>query len=243
MKNQGMSIDLKLINPNAIHLWVIPLDGTNRPLEDFRSILSNEEKEQWERFSFSDLQRRYAIAHVRMREIISDYIKIKPSDITFTTNVFEKPFLVEANGLSNIYFNLSHSHDIAVLAITQSRKVGVDVERLKPLNDYMKIAGRYFSPGEINALKQMKGRRACQAFIQLWAGKEAFIKAHGEGISLPLNQFSLENLIEHPGKKVCKIKLPGESIPWSVSPLKMPAGYLGAVAIEGEIPDIQYFKE
>ncbi len=242
MHNHGDYRDFKQIGADSIHLWVIALDDTPCSLEEYRSILSIQEREQGERFNFPELQRRYIIAHARLREILAAYIGIEPISVDFKTNIYDKPFLVKHPGQPDIYFNLSHSLEIAVIGIANSRRIGVDIEWVKPRKDHMKIAGRYFSPGEIATLKRKKNEHSNQAFIQLWAGKEAFIKARGDGMSLPLNQFELEGLIDHPGKKGCKIELPGDKTPWFVYQIKPITGYLGAVAVEGEIRDVQYFK-
>jgi len=243
MIHHGDFRDFKQIGVDSIHLWDIALDDTTHSLEDYRSILSDQERERANRFSFPELKRRYIIAHACLREILAGYIDVEPRSVAFTTNAYEKPSLVEHPGKPDIHFNLSHSLDIAVIGIVKNRRIGVDVEWVKSRKDHMKIAERYFSPGEIAALKRIKNEQTVQAFIQLWAGKEAFIKARGDGMSLPLNQFSLERLIEHPGKISCKVELPGDTTAWFVYPIKLITGYLGAVAVEGEIRDIQYFKE
>jgi 4'-phosphopantetheinyl transferase len=240
MNHHPISSSLKQINEFSIHLWIIALDDTIRGLEEYQTFLSDEELERARQFGFPELGRRYIVAHARLREILARYIDLQPDRITFLTNTHGKPFINIPDGNIDIQFNLSHSHELAVVAITRGRRIGVDVERLKPLGYHMKIAERYFSPAEIASLKRQKSEQIDRAFIQLWAGKEALIKAQGNGMSLPLNQISLEALIEQPEKTGVQVKQPDQVATWSVNKFKLPAGYAGAVAFEGTIRKIAY---
>ncbi len=227
---------------DSIHLWTIPLDDTSRTLEEYQSILSTSEREQGNRFTYPELKKRYILAHARMREILAKYINLEPKNIVFRINQYNKPFLVDRPGQPEINFNLSHSHNLALLGIASRRSIGVDVEWVKPLNDYMKIARRYFSPIEHTAIVQQKSDRSLLAFYQLWAGKESIIKARGHGMQLPLNQFNLDGLINPSGKAERTVKVCANGISWFVYPINLMHGYLGAVAVEGEIRDMKIFN-
>jgi 4'-phosphopantetheinyl transferase len=228
---------------SSIDIWIIPLDSPNHPLDDSRALLSEAERTQADRFKFPEIQQRYVMAHAGLRRILALYIPEKPETITYEINAFGKPALAKGTTPGDIQFNLSHSGKLALVAVVRDRLVGIDVECIKPLMDHMRITERYFSPDEMAALKLMDPSKSNEAFIQLWVGKEAFIKARGEGLSLPLSQFSLAGLIEHPGKSSCKVKLPGDQTTWSVHNIKLMTGYLGAIAVEGAIRDIQYHEE
>ena len=228
---------------SSIDIWTIPLGSPDHTLADSRALLSEIERSQADRFIFPEIQRRYVMAHAGLRRILALYIPEKPEAITYEINAFGKPALAEHTTPGNIQFNLSHSGELALVAVVRDRPVGVDVECIKPLTDHMRIAERYFSPDEMFALKLMDPSKSHEAFIQLWAGKEAFIKARGEGLSLPLSQFSLAELIEHPGKTSSKVKLPGYKTTWVVYIIKVMTGYLGAIAVKGAIRDIQYLEE
>jgi 4'-phosphopantetheinyl transferase len=183
------------------------------------------------------------MAHAGLRRVLALYIPVTPEAINYELNAFGKPALAAYSTPANVQFNLSHSGELALVAVARARQVGVDVEWVKPLTGHMKIAERYFSPDEVVVLKSMDTAKSIEGFIQLWAGKEAFIKARGEGLSLPLSRFSLVELIEHPGKTSSKVRLPRETASWFVYKLKLIPGYRGALAVEGGIRDIQYLAE
>lgn len=226
----------------SIHLWIINTDGSNIPLDYYKSILSKQEQERADRFHHSEQIRRYIIAHARLREILGSYLRINPNAINYSSNSHDKPFLVVKPGQQDVQFNLSHSHEIAIIAIAQFRPVGVDVEWLKPLPDYMNIARKYFSPGEVAALTKLKSKQSEQAFIQLWAGKEALIKARGVGLSTPLNQLCLENLLRQSVIVSMEDEETGEEKSWQVYKIHLNKDYVGAIATEAKDLEIQYYR-
>lgn len=180
------------------------------------------------------------MAHAGLRRILAFYIPEKPEAVTYEINAFGKPALAENTTTGNIQFNLSHSGERALVAVVRDRPIGVDVEGIKPLTDHLKIAERYFSPDEMGALKIMDPSKSHEAFIQLWAGKEAYIKARGEGFSTPLDQFSLAALIASPQGSPCIVTDPINGSTWWVSPLALETGYTGAVCSAGDAATIHY---
>jgi 4'-phosphopantetheinyl transferase len=233
---------IKIMNLDTVHLWVISLDAPIYSMEECTHLLSIEEKKQVERFRFQEQKRRYTLAHASLRKILSKYMPGKPETIHYEINAFGKPTLGNQHAFRNIQFNLSHSGELALIAICQGRQIGVDIEMIRPLHDYMKVAKRYFAPDEVSILQKMDPLHSRRAFIQLWAGKEALIKAQGSGMSIPLNRFSLVELIESSAVRGCKLDMPGGSSSWFVQRVKLVRGYLGALAVEGEIKDITYRK-
>jgi 4'-phosphopantetheinyl transferase len=228
------------MHTGTIDIWTIPLDSADHPLDESLALLSEDERSQANRFAFPEIKRRYVLAHAGLRIVLAEYIPEKPGAMRFEINAFGKPALAQGTTHGNIQFNLSHSGELALVAVTRDRPIGVDVEWIKPLADHLKIASRYFAADELDALKNVSASKSQEAFIQLWTGKEAFIKARGEGLNVPFSQFSLATLIEHPGRTSTRVRLPGDRTDWSVYRLKLVDGYLGAVAAAGRVRGIEY---
>jgi 4'-phosphopantetheinyl transferase len=227
---------------NFIHVWIIQLDIPLASIEASQKILSIDEKVRINRFRYENHKQRYTAAHAGLRKVLSKYIPLKPEDITFETNAFGKPALGKEHMHDEVQFNLSHSGELALVAVVKGRSVGIDVEWIKPLSDHLKIAERHFTSDEVGALNQMNRSSSAKSFIQLWAGKESLIKARGSGLSIPLNQFNLVGLIASPDYHVCTVVDPADNRTWSVSPLNLKSGYLGAVTVEGKMAVVEYFK-
>lgn len=225
---------------NSIDIWTIPLDSPDHSVEEARAILSETERSQADRFKFPEIRRRFIMAHAGLRRVLALYIPVNPEVIKYELNAFGKPALAPYPTPENIQFNLSHSGELALVGVARARPVGVDVEGVKPLTGHMKIAGRYFSPDEVDVLKSMADSKSVEGFIQLWAGKEAFIKARGDGLSLPLDRFSLAALIARPRGNPCTVTDPIDGRTWWVSPLHLEPGYAGAVCLAGDAAAIHY---
>ncbi len=228
----------------AIDIWAIRLDSVDHSMDESLALLSESEQSQAGRYIFPEIQRRYIQSHAGLRRILAHYYLAQtPEGIQFVTNAFGKPALAESSTQDNIQFSLSHSGELALVAVTVNRPLGVDVEWIKPLSDHLRIAKHHFSTDEVDALNKVDPSTSGEAFIQLWAGKEALIKARGEGLNIPLDQFSLANLITHPGHPSCKVTLPGDTRTWFIDRLTVKTGYLGAVAVAGGIGNIRYLEE
>jgi 4'-phosphopantetheinyl transferase len=230
------------VRDQPIDLWIIHLGSPALPVSKYLALLSDSEKTRMGQFHFDEDKWRYAAVHAGLRKILAGYLSIDPETIQFILNSYAKPALVDDQNPQQLQFNLSHSNGLALIAVSTIQPVGVDVERIKHLTNHLKLAERHFSPDEIDVLKQKDRSVSSAAFIQLWAGKEAFIKARGNGMSLPLNQFSLAKLISDPESPSCVVPDPGDGRHWWVSRLHLFDGYLGAVAVQGESGTINYLS-
>lgn len=172
---------------NNFHIWEIPLDILGINLNDCFQKLSQEEKKVAMRFQFEKHRRRYIISHAAMREIFSTYLNVPNSEITVHVAEHGKPYL-ENNPL---YFNLSHSHEMALLGLSFQGNVGVDIEYMNPSINFMSIAERYFTPEEVSQLKDVPLEARYQHFYLCWSAKEAYLKAKGIGIATHLKMFTL----------------------------------------------------
>ncbi len=178
-----------LILPNHIHLWQIPLNI--ELYEKYDAVLPPDEKKRAYRFIFEKHRRRFILAHFALRKILSQYLDVSPEMIMFQELSHGKPVLIAEQNPFHLEFNLSHSGETALLGLRLNTIIGVDIEYHRT-RDYMELAEHVFSDTECMALKSITDtKEQMNAFFHIWAQKEAFIKAIGQGLSYPLKDFSV----------------------------------------------------
>jgi 4'-phosphopantetheinyl transferase len=183
MKNESF------IKKHSVHLWWVFVPELLAHVEQFSQILSVEEMNRALRFRFDVHRQRYIIARSVLRQILQLYTGRSAQDIVFLHGERGKPYLQD-NPL-DLQFNVSHSHDMAVYAFTTQAEIGVDIEKIEShFSDG--VAERFFSKDECGRLFELQKDLQTAAFYHLWAGKEAIIKALGEGLFVPLTSFSLD---------------------------------------------------
>jgi 4'-phosphopantetheinyl transferase len=193
---------------NELHIWQIVIDQSIPLIEKLCSYLSKDELSRMERFRFLPDQRRFIISHGALRWILGLYLQIKPEEVTFGIGSNGKPFLAPMSilpvNLPSINFNLAHSGNLALIGVARNFLVGVDVEetplafqtqaysgRDDIVGSLKTIAQRYFSGYENEILQELPPDCMIEAFYRCWTRKEAFIKGVGEGLSYPLDTFSV----------------------------------------------------
>ncbi len=179
------------LDHKRIDLWRIPL----KPFDSkVFAILNPDETHRARRFYFKHHQQNFAMARAIMRLILSRYVSLSVHAFDFTLNHYGKP---ELSHPTNIQFNLSHSKNWALLAVGQNTPVGVDLEFFSG-REYMGLAEQMFSKTEINHLKNTPASQQALVFFNIWAQKEAFIKACGMGLSYDTSTFSVPVLSTTP---------------------------------------------
>lgn len=184
-----------LIPFDAIHLWCCALEETIAPhLQDrYLELLSPDEIARMKGFRFEKHRSQFLIAHAFLRTVLSRYQGCSPASIGYSLNEYGKPFLRLDTGQSAISFNLSHTDGLACCAIAKDGEIGVDVECTENLAKGDEIAEQFFSSAEfadMMAIEEEDARK--ERFCHLWILKEAFIKAKGMGLSLPLDLFGFK---------------------------------------------------
>lgn len=217
---------------HEVHIYSITLSASPAELAQWRSLLNHEENDRASRFVTPTLQERFIIAHGALRQILSNYLNIDPKEIEFSVNSYSKPQLAEGHG-STLQFNLSHSDNQAVFAITREHAIGIDIEKIRT-DQNLNLADRFFSEVEVAELKSLPESEQLQAFFNVWARKEAIIKATGRGLAQPLRSFTvscqnIEELIQVDGRE------------WSLYPLEIHEEYTAACAA-GHPVVIRYCK-
>src|SRR5262249_26367386 len=154
----------------------------NPLLTRLREILADDERRRADRFHFEKDCRHFTAARGAMRILLAGYLAHRPEEVRFAYSNYGKPRLAAE---SKLCFNLTHSQGLALLAVTRGREIGVDVERLREMErDGEPLAERFFSPREAAVLRSLPTRLRREAFFHCWTRKEAYIKAHGMGLSL-----------------------------------------------------------
>jgi len=212
------------VNPDEVQVWRIGLEAEAEP-----HTLSEEERERAARFRFERHRRRFIAAHAALRGILSRATGQPPEALRFVSGPYGKPALEQ----SRVRFNLSHSGELALVAVALGRDVGVDVELVRPEIAGERIAERFFSPGEVAALRAQPEEGRVEAFFHCWTRKEAFIKAKGEGLSHPLDSFDVSLIPGEPARLLATRPDPGEASRWSLIEVPVPPGYTAALAVEG----------
>jgi 4'-phosphopantetheinyl transferase len=197
--------------------------------------LGRDERERAARFRFPHLTRNFLVNHGRLRLILGAYSGIAPEDIAFSMNEFGKPELANAAASGphgRLRFNLSHTEGLALLALCRGADVGTDVEAVRSMSDFELIAESHFSESEVAALQAFDAGERQRAFFRCWTRKEAFLKAHGRGLSIPLDSFAVSLAEEErPALLECRWD-PAETARWSLFSLDPEPGFIGALAIE-----------
>ena len=218
---------------NEVHVWRASLDLPASQVQRLRYTLSAEELRRAAGYHFQKDRKHFIVARGVLRDILGRYLKIEPSQLRFCYNSYGKPGLAGETIGETLCFNVSHSHALALYAVTHDRAVGVDVERIRPDLADEDIAERFFSPREVAALRALPANMQPEAFFNCWTRKEAYIKARGKGLSISLDQFDVSLA---PGEPTTLLSVNGESKEasrWSLQELVVGSGYAAALAAEG----------
>jgi 4'-phosphopantetheinyl transferase len=191
--------------PTAVDLWALDLDG-ERP-STYQPLLSTDERERAGHFHFERDRHRYIVGRGRLRQLLGQYLDLPPQKITFAYTDHGKPYLPPQPGQPDLRFNISHSQQFAVLAFAWGRRLGVDVEVIRPLTDIADLVRRFFAPAEVAAWETVLPEQQADAFFCGWTRKEAFIKAIGDGLSYPLDQFVVSL---HPDQPAQLLEIEGD---------------------------------
>jgi len=219
------------LSGQMIHVWSLrTADVSKAVVSKFELFLTPDERRRAERFRFEYLRHSFVLTRGALRGLLGRYLHVPPAKIQIAYGSKGKPRLAEP-GVAT--FNVSHSGDMAVFAFAAGCEIGVDVEEIRPLPDMLDIAQRFFCPAETAELISLSGNQRERAFFHCWTRKEAYIKALGEGLSVPLDDFQVTL---RPGEPASIIHLAGDvdaGRTWRLYDLELSPGYVGALAHRG----------
>jgi 4'-phosphopantetheinyl transferase len=222
-----------VLGGDEVHVWRATLDQTPSQIQNFRRSLAADEQARAERFYFERDREHFIVARGVLRAILSGYLKRAPEGLSFCYSSHGKPALAGESGGDAIRFNVSHSHGIALYAVTRGREVGVDLEHIRSNLAVMEIAERFFSRREVAMLLALPTEEQREAFFRCWTRKEACLKARGEGLSLPLDQIDVSLAPGEPASILGTQPDASEASRWSLHELAPAPGYAAALAVEG----------
>jgi len=176
---------------NDVHIWLNYLNVHEARIKHLYPLLSSEEKERSERFKFYKHRKAFIASHGFMHTVLAYYIDTEANQIEFSQSEFGKPSLIDAQNKNNIQFNLSHSNNVAILAVSRQHSVGIDIEYAERKVDWQGISKRFFTADEQEQFRQLTETKQREAFFQIWTRKEAHMKVTGQGLSLAPTQFEV----------------------------------------------------
>ncbi len=227
------------IGSKEVHVWSTFLDVDAERVLSLQRLLTEDELVRAERLRITPVRDRFIVARAFVRQVLARYLEREAGDIRFVYGRHGKPELAEGNDETAIRFNLSHSGNMALMAIARDREVGVDVEQMRPEICYLPLAERFFSPCEVAALRSLPENTRLEAFYTCWTRKEAYIKGCGAGLSLPLDSFDVSLHPREPAALLSHRTLPGEVSRWSIADIPVPPGYHASLVFEGDAPAIR----
>lgn len=221
-----------------VHLWKIvhPLDAASDQL----TLLSEYELERARKMRTVQLHDRFVADHGILRILLGNYLDQSPKDIVFATNEYGKPSILLPDCRLN--FNMSHSGALTMIAICLEAEIGLDIEVIRPIPEWEEIALSHFSSQEIASIRTEPSSEQQNAFFRCWTRKEAFIKAVGMGLSIPLHHFSVSTSLSDNAALLHCDWNPEEITRWSLVHLNPGDGYVGALAIDRQFYSIVDFQ-
>jgi 4'-phosphopantetheinyl transferase len=220
------------LSPGEVHLWRGRLSLKKDEVAELWPRLSEKEQTRASRFHFPEDSDRYILTRGMLRDILLRYQTLVATPLCISVRPTGQPYLLHSPDGPGLRFNLSHSRSLVLFAITLDRKVGIDVEPVSNGTDWQTIASRFFSALECQYLLALPTPEREQAFLSLWTRKEAYVKAKGEGLSIPLDSFSILASLDGT-LQVDDSAEPSARRTWSFLSVTPDEHHFGTVAMEG----------
>jgi 4'-phosphopantetheinyl transferase len=211
-------MDASLLAEGQILIWTTRLDNVGDVrLAQLANSLSADENQKALRLRFERDRKRFIVGRGVLREILGTYLKTNPEKIAFGYGSQGKPFLKVRNQrtVTPLHFNLSHSSGWVIYALALN-EVGLDLEFVRPIPELHGLVERCFSAGEVEAFYSVPSALRLKAFFNGWTRKEAYVKACGEGLSIPLDQFDVTIDPGLPARLVSVRGIPGAQLSWTL---------------------------
>lgn len=222
------------LNLNEIQVWSQNLEGAPDEVESFRSLLKPDELERAGRYQFDTNRNEYIVSRGTLRRLLGSYLDVSPLELRFVYSEFGRPGLVGEVMSDALDFNIAHSGGVALLTFARGCRIGVDVEKVRRDFATSEIAERFFSAAERTALRELPKEQRHEAFFRCWTRKEAFVKALGEGLSHPLDQFDVSLAPGEPAALLATRPDAEEARRWVLWDVPVPGDYAAALATESE---------
>jgi 4'-phosphopantetheinyl transferase len=223
-----------------VHVWCARLHPAAAEAGAKLGLLAPDERARAGRFRSAVHRDRFILGRAAQRDILAAYTGVEPHAIEFRYSDRGKPSLAGEPG-EGIRFNTSNAGDLAVVAVTAGAEVGIDVEEERVIPDALALARRFFSAAEVVALQAAPADRVPRAFLTCWTRKEAFVKAIGLGVTMPLADFDVTVAPEEPPALLATRPDPALAGRWSMRAVDVGAGYLCTVVVESPVQAVRVF--
>ena len=241
------------LGAGTVHVWNVPLEAHDNDVAGMLAVLDPGERDRAARFHQPRHHRRFVVRRWAARAILSRYLSITPRRVATDATEFGKPTLSaptlsEARRcgadarLLKLRFSLSHSHEWALLSVAADGEVGVDLERRVGRSTDRRVARQFFAPGEMRSLETLDANQYAAGFFNAWTRKEAFVKAIGKGLTVPLDAFEVSVL---PGDPV-ELKWVSDDLSggrrWWLYDLGLLGEYTGALAASFDVAEVHHYR-
>jgi 4'-phosphopantetheinyl transferase len=220
----GRSFDL---SKRQIHVWTLRTNAPRNVISRFEEVLAPDEIGRAAQFRVSRPRESFILTRAALRYLLGHYLGQSPASICLQYGTKGKPALSQ-NG--ELRFNVTHSGEMAAIALTRGCDVGIDLEQLRSLPDLEEIAARSFSDEEAVGINSLPASARARAFFECWTRKEAYVKAIGVGLSKPLNSFRVTTKRDSPANLMFLGDEIDASESWTLHDLFLGPDYAGAVA-------------
>lgn len=217
--------------PDAIACWRVDLEQADDRVAALAEVLADDEQERANRFVFARDRRRFVVTRACLRVVLGAAEGRPPASIRFAYGERGKPSLAGDATLRPLHFSVSHTQEVAVIALSRHAALGVDVEALRPLPDAADIACRYFTAAEADTIATAPAAERLLTFFLCWTRKEAVAKVQGDGLALALDRYRVSC---RPGEPARVLEIDGSAAnaaEWSVYHLSPAPGFVGAAAM------------
>ncbi len=218
------------LNAREIHVWAAALEFSAQVLADFEITLSLEEQERGQRFHFIADRNAFIGSRGLLRAILASYLDLAPQEIHFEHGRHGKPILASQPEPDRLQFNLAHSDGLFLTAVSRFCAVGVDVERIRGLENIDDLANRLLSPTEEITWRRLPVNQQNRAFFNLWTRKEACLKATGDGITERLKEITVSFTPGGPAGELEPPGLPESPQSWTLRQLDPAPEFAAALA-------------
>jgi 4'-phosphopantetheinyl transferase len=229
------------LNEAEVHVWKVSILQEQSTIPPLFSLLSADERERSARFVFERDRNRFVASRAILRLIIARYRGMKPGEIVLVYDSYGKPSMSPDQNLNGLSFNLAHSGDRAVYALARNVQVGIDIEQQRNDLPVLELAKRFFSPRERRALCSLPEDERREAFFRCWTRKEAYLKALGQGLSVPLERFTVS--VRPAESPILLEALPSDDpTTWTILDLPAETGFMAALAVQLTRPKVVFRK-
>jgi 4'-phosphopantetheinyl transferase len=224
---------------HPVDICYMSLDYPIVAIPDLIATLSDDEKQRAARFHFCRDRRRFIAARGTLRMILGHFLDTDPRSVQLGLGPHGKPNVVQPPSYARLEFNLSHSDGAALFAFAWNRRVGIDLEYIRPITEIGHLVERAFSSRERAGWYALPPSERLLAFFLCWTRKEAYIKATGAGLTQRLNEFDVSLAPGDQAKLLWVADDPQEPEHWSMKDLPMFPGYAACLAVEDEDPTLE----